>query len=218
MRKWLLLAALLLPVLCFAQTPNDGSWTALQAPMLPAYAKVTFTNASTWVWSGGPSTWYGYPSFTMTVTVSDGKQHQLSLYSIDYDQRGRAMTISEAGPISEVQSLSNFTTGKTTLWQIAGTEVFTFTTVNGPNAVMTTMTFTTSNAPKHSIVISWMPVTGATSYNIYRNSTKFASVTAPPYTDSTVVGGQTYQYSVSSVNAQGESAQSQVTQFGPAAP
>lgn len=62
--------------------------------------------------------------------------------------------------------------------------------------------------------LSWNTVSGATSYNIYRNGANIASITAPTttYTDSSLAtnGTQdgTYTYTVTAVNSAGESPQS----------
>jgi fibronectin type 3 domain-containing protein len=64
------------------------------------------------------------------------------------------------------------------------------------------------------VSLSWSPVGGATSYNVYRGTTSGAEtlyrsgVTATTYTDTSVTGGTTYDYEVTAVNAGGESPRS----------
>jgi poly(3-hydroxybutyrate) depolymerase len=61
-----------------------------------------------------------------------------------------------------------------------------------------------------SIALSWSSVTGATSYDVYRNggNTPIGTTTSTSYTDTGVVAGTTYTYSVAAVNANGVGAQS----------
>jgi len=72
--------------------------------------------------------------------------------------------------------------------------------------------------------LTWSPVTGATSYNIYRSlttggpyGTAIVSPTAS-YTDSTVTNGTKYYYVVYAVNSAGESATSSEVSATPVAP
>jgi hypothetical protein len=77
-----------------------------------------------------------------------------------------------------------------------------------------------------SATISWAPVAGATSYNLYwsttsgvtrASGTRIAGV-ASPYTHSGLSNGTTYYYVVTAVNANGESAASAQASATPAAP
>ena len=67
----------------------------------------------------------------------------------------------------------------------------------------------TSVKGSSSIALTWNAVDGATSYNIYRNDTKIASnITATSYTDNGLTAATNYCYTVTAVNAVGESAES----------
>jgi poly(3-hydroxybutyrate) depolymerase len=61
-----------------------------------------------------------------------------------------------------------------------------------------------------SVALSWGLVSGATSYDIYRNgaATPIGNATATSYTDTGVVAGTTYTYNVAAANANGIGAQS----------
>lgn len=73
----------------------------------------------------------------------------------------------------------------------------------------TTITSTSSVVSPASISLSWSAVTGATSYQIYRSSTSsaslslYATVSGLSFTDSNVVAGNTYYYSVTPFQAAG---------------
>jgi len=66
--------------------------------------------------------------------------------------------------------------------------------------------------PAHSVNLSWNPSTsGAVGYNVYRGNTSGGPYTeinpmldpSTSYTDSTVLGGQTYYYVSTAVDASG---------------
>ena len=63
----------------------------------------------------------------------------------------------------------------------------------------------TSNATANSMTIGWSGVTGAASYNVYRNSSKVngSAVTASTYNDSGLAASTTYSWTVRGVDANG---------------
>lgn len=86
---------------------------------------------------------------------------------------------------------------------LSGGETFTFVadcTPKAPNAPVLTAEATGSS----TIVLSWNEVTGATSYNIYRNDVLFVNVTETTYTFENLTAGE-YCFKVSAVNENGES-------------
>lgn len=215
-RIFLALAFLLCVQLTSAQVvpaTADGSWTALETSQFPSYATATVANASTYTWPDGVTCWYSGTSFTFTVKITDGQTHTVTFYLKDDDSQGRSETITGTGPVTNTQNISNFAGGTNITFQASGTSVFTVTRTAGPNAVVTTISFGSGVQVTHSVTLTWPAVSGATSYNLYRNGTKLVSVSAPPYKDTTVVAGATYTYAVTSVNGSGESAQTPVTSF-----
>jgi serine/threonine-protein kinase len=75
---------------------------------------------------------------------------------------------------------------------------------NAPTGVTTSITI------PGEIDISWDDVDNASEYNVYRDGVKIASgVPQASYSDENVTSGNTYAYSVSAVNGNGESPQSQ---------
>jgi hypothetical protein len=60
--------------------------------------------------------------------------------------------------------------------------------------------------------ITWQPVSGATSYKVYRNGTVVATVTSSNYVDAMLVGEGTMTYTVTAVGDGVESEQSQAVQ------
>ena len=67
-----------------------------------------------------------------------------------------------------------------------------------------TVTGTTTS----SASLSWSAASGATSYNVYRGSTRVGSPASTSFTDSGLAASTSYTYSVTGVNATGESAHS----------
>src|SRR5215469_8415100 len=86
------------------------------------------------------STWYG-SSFTIDINLTDGNMHQVGIYAVDWDNLGRAETISvtdaTSGAVLDSRSFSNFTNGEWLLWNLAGHVTLTMTQTGGntnPNA------------------------------------------------------------------------------------
>ena len=56
--------------------------------------------------------------------------------------------------------------------------------------------------------LSWSAVSGATSYNVYRNGTKVGTSSGTSYTDTGLTASTAYSYQVSASNSVGEGAKS----------
>ncbi len=201
------------------------------APSLPSYATFTPLSGSTWTWAS-PSTdaralnnigscWYGNLSVSFDLNVGPNV-HSISLYFVDWDSKNRSemVSITNKGAVLDQELLSNFTNGVYLTWNITDDVTVAVTDLTGPNAVVSGVFFSTTTitpvpnpapvpptcpAIKHYDTTVWTPVTGAISYNVYRNQVKIASVTTTTFTDNSVAAGQTYTYDVTSVNANGES-------------
>ncbi|MGQ0711131.1 MAG: extracellular catalytic domain type 2 short-chain-length polyhydroxyalkanoate depolymerase [Rhodoferax sp.] len=74
-----------------------------------------------------------------------------------------------------------------------------------PDALPAPTNVTASGATASSMVISWGSVTGAASYNVYRNGTKVntSAITGTSYTDSGLAAGTTYTWTVRAVSSAG---------------
>lgn len=68
----------------------------------------------------------------------------------------------------------------------------------------------TSGATSSTIAIAWSGVTGATGYNVYRGAAKVnaSALSGTSFTDTGLAAGTTYSWSVTALNASGESAHS----------
>jgi chitinase len=59
-----------------------------------------------------------------------------------------------------------------------------------------------------SVSLAWTAVSGASSYNVYRNGTRVGSATSTSFTDTGLAASTTFSYAVTAVNSAGESARS----------
>jgi ELWxxDGT repeat protein len=85
------------------------------------------------------------PSFSIDLNLTDGNVHRVAFYFLDYDNRGRAetITISDAttGAVLDAQSMSNFTQGKYQVWNLSGHVRITITNAGGLNEVLSGIFF-----------------------------------------------------------------------------
>jgi Cellulose binding domain len=66
----------------------------------------------------------------------------------------------------------------------------------------------TGTSTSSSVSLSWSAVSGATSYNVYRNGAKVGSPSGTSYTDTGLTASTAYNYQVSASNSVGEGAKS----------
>jgi uncharacterized repeat protein (TIGR01451 family) len=150
--------------------PNDSNNS-------PAYAGVSFgvTPGYTWIVSTTDrrallksgsmtdriaSTYYtsGSNTFTIDVNVIDGRAHQVALYAADFDDQGRAETISilDAGSqaVLDSRSLTSFTSGTYVAWNISGHVLIRVSLTGGLNAVVNGIFFEPVPAPAPDLAIT----------------------------------------------------------------
>ena len=79
-------------------------------------------------------------SFTVDVNLADGQTHDLELYFLDWDSKGRSeqVQISNAGTgaVLAPETISSFTNGVYLDWKVSGNLVITITRTAGANAVL----------------------------------------------------------------------------------
>ena len=138
-------------------TTNQGTWKGVygsngwaisnDSNNYPAYAQVALNGESSYTWASSTtdvralqsgvtngriaSTWYSSSSFSIDINLTDGNMHQVGLYALDWDNLGRAETISvtdaTSGVVLDSRSISNFTNGEWLLWSLAGHVTMTVT-------------------------------------------------------------------------------------------
>jgi hypothetical protein len=138
---------------------SDGFSIANGPQSLPAYASFTPQSALSWTWAAGTgdaralqssagrlaSTWYSGSSFSVDVNLTDGQQHAVELYAVDFDYRGRSETIqlldANTGAVLDTRSISNFTSGIYIGWSVTGHVTVQVTCNGGANAVVSGIFF-----------------------------------------------------------------------------
>jgi hypothetical protein len=145
-------------------TSTQGSWQgvygaqgydAANGPLsLPGYAQVTLSGQQSWTWAASTTdaralqsgstrlaaTWYSGSSFTVGVNLTDGAQHQLAVYAVDWDNQGRSERIdlinATTGAVLDSRTLSNFQGGEYLVWDVSGNVQIKVTNLGGMNAVL----------------------------------------------------------------------------------
>jgi hypothetical protein len=166
-----------------ADTTTQGNWMGVygadgydlaNGPQSPAngqlsYGSYTVQNQSNWTWAASTSdpraletdsqgdrlaaTWYSSANFSFDVNFTDGNTHQLALYVMDWDSKGRAETIqimdatsglaldTRTVPDSPSPTSANFVNGTYLVWNISGHVTIKVTSNSGPNAVVSGIYF-----------------------------------------------------------------------------
>jgi hypothetical protein len=145
--------------------------------------------------------WYSSTKFTIDVNLADGQTHNLELYFLDWDNRGRGekVQISDAGTgtVLDTETISSFTSGVYLDWKVSGHLLITITRQAGANAVVNGL-FLDSNAPpppppaatasflKQDLTTtgSWVGTYGGQGYDIVSGPSSL------PSNDSVVPSGQ----------------------------
>jgi hypothetical protein len=150
---------------------TEGSWKGIDgldgvavvndSTSYPAYAQVTLSGLQPFTWASSTSdiralqksaindriasAWFASSPFTIDINLSDGNVHQVALYCLDMDLRGRAETISVTDSATiglfDTQTVSSFTSGKYFIWNVNGHVKFTITRTAGPNGVVSGLFF-----------------------------------------------------------------------------
>jgi hypothetical protein len=184
----------------------------------PAYATVTPSGQSTYVWAqstndvralsnpaGGriAATWYAASSFSVNMNLTGGQMHQLALYFLDWDNQGRSQRIdvlNSAGQVVDSRTVSSFSGGEYLVWNITGNITFRMTRLAGPNAVLSGLFFDALPAANTATFIktdttdqgNWQHVYGAQGYNVIGASASYPSyATVTPSGQSSYVWAQT---------------------------
>ncbi len=149
-----------------ADTTTQGTWEPVFGKQgydiaggpssLPSTASVTPMGTSEYTWPTATAlqslqlpgsnnriaaAWYAATSFTVDVDFTDSNTHDLELYFLDYDSRGRSETVkvsTTGGTVLSTESISSFSAGEYLNWAVSGNVVITITNTSktGPNAVL----------------------------------------------------------------------------------
>jgi hypothetical protein len=145
---------------------SDGYSLANAGQSLPSYDS-TFNaqNLANWTWAASTSdpraletnssgsriaaAWYSTTTLSFNLSLTDSQPHQIAIYAMDWDSKGRTETIQIAdgssGAILDTRTLpgsntsttsTNFVNGIYLVWVVSGNVTITVTTNAGPNAVV----------------------------------------------------------------------------------
>jgi hypothetical protein len=119
------------------------------------------TTAPAWTWAASTSdpraleqpgsatarvaaAWYG-SSFSVNVNLTDGGQHRVALYLVDWDADGRSERVdvldAASGTVLSSQTVSGFQGGQYLVYNVSGHVAFRFTALAGANAVLSGLFF-----------------------------------------------------------------------------
>ena len=154
-------------------TTTQGSWKGVygsqgynvfeDAFSYPAYVTVTPAGKGDYVWTNPTSdmialqkalsptdriaaTWYTSGSYTVDLNFTDGAQHQVAVYSLDYYTGGtRTQTLSildgVTNAVLDSRNVSTFENGKYLVWNLTGHVVLQVTNTSPINAVISGLFF-----------------------------------------------------------------------------
>ena len=160
--------------------------------------------------TSGDITQYPLPTGSDAVTITRGPDSNLWFTDIGTNSIGQITT---SGDVSEYPVTQNGSSPQTIT---SGPDGNLWFTDNGNNSIGQVViasapsapTNLTSPSPTTAPVLTWDAVSGATSYNIYRNGVNIGTTTNTTYTDNSLTSDGTYSYTVTAVNTSGESSQS----------
>jgi hypothetical protein len=138
----------------------DGEVIAQDSNLPPGYATFS-TNGNPYTWttntdvralltsssltSRTASTFYADNTFDINVNLTDGAPHEVTLYAVDWENGGRAETISvlDAGTnaVLNTINLSSFTNGVYYSWTVQGNVIFRVTRTGSLSAVVSGVFF-----------------------------------------------------------------------------
>ena len=146
---------------------------------MPSYVTMAVDNAATYTWAtdtndsralqlpnnggGLAAAWYSNhfsvpPTFTFDVNLTDGQQHQVALYALDWDNQGRAETvqIQDATTLAQldIRNVSGFSAGTYLVWNISGHVLINVTETVGPNCVMSGIFFQSTSGGTVKVTLS----------------------------------------------------------------
>ena len=150
------------------------------------------------------------PASPSTSTSADGQAHDLELYFVDWDNKGRGeqVQISDAGTgtVLDTETISSFTSGVYLDWKVSGNLVITITRQAGANAVLNGLFLDPTSSPPPTATASflkqdattqgsWIGTYGAQGYDIVSGPTSL------PAGDTVTPSGQsTYTWTTTSTD------------------
>ena len=195
---------------------------------LPSYATVTPSGQSGYTWASSttdpracrspaapaasPPPGTASTSFTVDVNLTDGQEHDLELYFLDWDKQGRSeqvqITNAATGAVLSTQTVSSFQSGTYLDYAISGNVLITFTKEAGQNAVLSGIFLSSTPTPTPTSTATflkqdtstqgtWINSYGSQGYDVIGSST---SVSLPSYATVTPAGQTSYTWASSTTD------------------
>ena len=132
------------------------------APVDNWHAQVSIDGAGTSTWSASTidrrglqkvngtgriaATWFADTSFSIDVTITDGRRHAVALYLVDWDGFERTQTIevidAATGQVLDTGTTGFFADGRYMVWEVSQRVRFRITNTGRPNATISGIFFT----------------------------------------------------------------------------
>ena len=91
------------------------------------------------------ATWFSSTSFVIDLNLTDGNQHQVAFYCLDWDNGGRRQIIdildASNNAVLDSQSVMAFVNGNYLVWSLGGHVKIRVTKTAGPNGVISGLFF-----------------------------------------------------------------------------
>ncbi len=170
----------------------------------PDYAQVNVTGESDYIWSGNTndprgllipggggvgiaSCWYASTSFTVDINLTDGQQHQVALYFLDWDNSGRSERVdvlnADTGALLNSRTVSSFSGGQYLVYALSGHVQIRITNLAGSdsNAVLSGLFFDSppANAPSGTAFLKSDTTTQGNWIGVYGGEGYYVVDTAP---------------------------------------
>jgi NPCBM/NEW2 domain len=175
---------------------DQGQAIVGDAPDYPAYAMVTASGETITTWATSTTdpralqntgeigqiaaAWSSSTSFAVDVDLTDGQEHDLALYAVDWDNQGRSeqiqVTSTGTGKVLDTETITNFGGGVYLQWVVSGDVLVTVTRLTGPSAVLSGLFM---DAPQDAATLvntdsttkgSWIGSYGSQGYNVIGNA------------------------------------------------
>ena len=152
--------------------------------------------------------WYTSSGMGIDVNLTDGNQHRVALYFLDWDNVGRAERVdvldATSSAVLDTRTISGFSNGEYLVWNLKGHVTFKITLTGGINAVVSGLFFdppTVSTATAAFVKTdsttqgTWKGVYGADGEVMYSDSANY-----PAYAQVALSGDNTYVWASSSTS------------------
>jgi hypothetical protein len=176
-------------------TSSEGSWgvnygfdgyaIAGDSQSIPSYATFSIQDAQEFTWNTMPTdpqalvtgngkskiaaAWYNGSPFQFTVHFIDHNTHELAVYALDWDNKGRSETVqildANTNAVLDTRSISNFANGVYLSWTLSGDVIVNVIPTGGPNGVISGVFFGGGDPPPPPAVATFVGSDAATQGN-----------------------------------------------------